>query len=207
MEGSNLVPLIEALDNDIDDLEEALSPLLKASWSEYGSKLPVLDKAQLYILITYAIESMIFSYLRLNGVNAKEHPIFRELTRVKQYFSKVNSAESSGSKRNAQLDKAAAGRFIKHGLAGNDKFDMKEAERLRQAKATAAAKVEQNEKKRKRPDEETTSIEAHAQTDTTKGNEEDAKVQKASRKAEKSFARSKRKSRRNRALKMGRSRL
>lgn len=63
MEGSNLVPLIEALDNDIDDLEEALSPLLKASWSEYGSKLPVLDKAQLYILITYAIESMIFCTL------------------------------------------------------------------------------------------------------------------------------------------------
>ena len=63
MESSNLVPLIEALDNDIDDLEEALSPLLKASLSEHASKLPVLDKAQLYILITYAIESMIFCTL------------------------------------------------------------------------------------------------------------------------------------------------
>ena len=63
MDGNNLVPLIEALDDDIDDLEEALSPLLKASLSEHASKLPVLDKAQLYILITYAIESMIFCTL------------------------------------------------------------------------------------------------------------------------------------------------
>lgn len=65
---------------------------------------------------------MITAYLRLNGVNAKEHPIFRELTRVKQYFSKVNSAESSGSRRNTQLDKAAAGRFIKHGLVSPRPF-------------------------------------------------------------------------------------
>lgn len=63
MEGSNFGPLIEALDNDIDDLEEALSPLLEASLSEHASKLPVLDKAQLYILITYAIESMVFCTL------------------------------------------------------------------------------------------------------------------------------------------------
>ena len=63
MEGNNLAPLIEALDNDIDDLEEALSPLLKASLPEHASKLPVLNKAQLYILITYAIESMIFCTL------------------------------------------------------------------------------------------------------------------------------------------------
>ncbi len=58
------------------------------------------------------------AYLRLNGINAKEHPVFRELTRVKQYFEKIKTAEtvSGNNKPNVQLDKAAAKRFIKHAL-------------------------------------------------------------------------------------------
>ncbi|CAL3968376.1 unnamed protein product, partial [Diplocarpon coronariae] len=33
-------------------------------------------------------------YLRLHGVNAREHPVFKELTRVKQYFDKIKAAET-----------------------------------------------------------------------------------------------------------------
>lgn len=60
METIDLVPLIEALDDNIDDLEEALEPLLKNALSDATGKLPLLDKAQLYVLITYAIESILF---------------------------------------------------------------------------------------------------------------------------------------------------
>lgn len=131
METVDLVPLIESLEDNIDDLEEALDPILKNALSDTAGKLPLLDKAQLYVLITYAIESTLFcmssgakffvrliiiAYLRLNEVNSKEHPVFRELTRVKQYFEKINAAESTGARQNATLDKAAAGRFIKHAL-------------------------------------------------------------------------------------------
>ena len=43
--------------------------------------------------------------------------MFRELTRVKQYFQKVEDVEKMGSRReNLSLDKAAAGRIIKHAL-------------------------------------------------------------------------------------------
>ena len=59
------------------------------------------------------------AYLRLNGVNSKEHPVFRELARVKQYFEKIKAAESAGTKRNVTLDKAAAGRFINKALVGS----------------------------------------------------------------------------------------
>ena len=60
MEVVDLVPLIESLDDNIDDLEEALGPLLKITLSETAGKLPLLDRAQLYVLVTYAIESIIF---------------------------------------------------------------------------------------------------------------------------------------------------
>ncbi|KAG7007729.1 exosome complex protein [Physcia stellaris] len=154
MEAVDMVPLIEQLDDNIDDLEVALSPLCKEALSESASKLPLLDKVQLYVLITYAIESIVFSFLRLNGVNAKEHPIFRELTRVKQYFDKINSAESGDSKREAALDKRAAERFIKHALAGNDKYDLKRAQQQAAERARAHVKIEQLSNKRKRKDGE-----------------------------------------------------
>ena len=138
MDISELVPYIETLEDKIDDLEDALEPILSGSLTETAGRLPLLDKAQLYVLVTYAIESILFcrfclhwsyeiinwhgeAYLRLNGINAKEHPVFRELTRVKQYFEKVKKAEAAGESVTpvAQLDRAAAGRFIKHGLVSS----------------------------------------------------------------------------------------
>ena len=56
------------------------------------------------------------AYLRLNGINAREHPIFAELNRVKQYFEKIKLADSNVATPNAKLDKAAAGRMVKHAL-------------------------------------------------------------------------------------------
>ena len=60
MDSTDIVPLLEALDDNIDDVEEALSPLLKAALPDTAGRLPVLDKAQLYVLVTYAIESILF---------------------------------------------------------------------------------------------------------------------------------------------------
>jgi len=55
--------LLEQLDEEIDDLEESLDPLLKTALSETASKLPLLDKAKLFVLVTYAIESILFCEL------------------------------------------------------------------------------------------------------------------------------------------------
>jgi hypothetical protein len=60
METPSIRPLIDQLEGDIDDLEEALQPLLQNSLDVITQKLPVLDKAKLYVLLTYAIESLIF---------------------------------------------------------------------------------------------------------------------------------------------------
>jgi exosome complex protein LRP1 len=64
MDSSNVLALLEQLDDEIDDLEESLAPLLKTALSETASKLPLLDKAKLYVLVTYAIESMLFCELQ-----------------------------------------------------------------------------------------------------------------------------------------------
>ncbi|KAK5133441.1 hypothetical protein LTR08_007683 [Meristemomyces frigidus] len=142
MDTSDVQALVDDFGGNIDDLEEALAPLLQTALSASTSKLPLLDKAKLYVLATYAIESILFSALRLNGVDAKSHPVFQELTRVKEYFEKIKRAENAGAKRNTAVDKDAAGRFIKHGLAGNDKYDRERSHRAVAERAGAKRKLE-----------------------------------------------------------------
>ncbi|KAJ5692182.1 hypothetical protein N7462_001605 [Penicillium macrosclerotiorum] len=155
MEPTDLLPLLEQLDDNVDDLEDVLQPVLGHQMSKLSKNLPVMDKAKLHVLITYALESLIFSYLRLHGVDAKQHPVFRELTRVKQYFEKMKALETEPEQRTMTLDKAAANRFIKHGLAGNDKLDLERAEKEAKEKARAqfkAAMLQAKNKPAAKPD-------------------------------------------------------
>lgn len=54
-----IAPLVEKLDSQLDKLEDALEPLL-GNLSEMASQLPLLDRAKLYSLTAYAIESLLF---------------------------------------------------------------------------------------------------------------------------------------------------
>lgn len=56
---ADILPQLERLDGEIDDLEAVLEPLL-GNLADVASKLPLLDKAKLYVLATYSIESMLF---------------------------------------------------------------------------------------------------------------------------------------------------
>lgn len=122
----SLHPQIDDLQESLQNLEQTLLPILTAGpLSTATSTLPLLDKAKLYVLATYALESILFSYLRLNGVDAKEHEVYKELARVKEYFSKIAFAEGRGKgAAQPRLDKGAAGRFVKAGLAGKKLEDM-----------------------------------------------------------------------------------
>jgi len=142
MDSADLHDHIDDLGTSIDDLETSLAPLLNTGLSSSTSKLPLLDKAKLYVVATYAIESLLFSYLRLNSVDAKSHAIFQELSRVKQYFEKIKTVESAGLKPTSKLDKGAAGRFVRHALVGNDKYDKERAELAEREKAGAKRKFE-----------------------------------------------------------------
>jgi exosome complex protein LRP1 len=131
---SDLPDRIEDFEVNIDELEALLSPLLTKPLATTASTLPLLDKAKLHILTTYAIESLLFSSLLVSGVNAKEHPIFNELSRLRSYFKKIKDVEEGLVGPKARVDKEAAARFIKHGLSGNDRFDKERRERERLAR-------------------------------------------------------------------------
>jgi exosome complex protein LRP1 len=147
---TDLPDLVEDLEVNIDELFTVLAPLLDAQLSTTASSLPLLDKAKLYVLAAYSIESLLYSTLQASGVNAKEHAIFKELARLKNYFGKIKSVEErtiAPAAPKTKLDVGAAARFIKHGLAGNEKYDLERAERMAKERARAQLKARQINKK------------------------------------------------------------
>lgn len=148
---TDLPDLVEDLEVNIDELTAALDPLLAAPLHTTASSLPLLDKAEFYCMSAYAIEAVLFSVLKASGVNAMEHDVFKEIARLKQYNSKIKHIKDRGvmgsAEGRARLDLGAAQRFIKHGLAGNDRYDLERQERMAKEKARAHLKAQNINKK------------------------------------------------------------
>lgn len=146
---NNVADLLEELGDNIDDLETTLEPLLNAkSLSSLNKNLAPLERAKLLTWLTYAIETILFSQIRLSGAeDPKSHPIMTELKRIQQYMQKVALVEKPDvdKRTNLTLNKEAAGRFIKAGLSGNDKYDQELAERKAREKENAHRKLQQLE--------------------------------------------------------------
>lgn len=59
MDPANISPWLERLDDAVDHLEEATQPLVD-KMADTASKLPLLDRAKIYVLMTYSVESVLF---------------------------------------------------------------------------------------------------------------------------------------------------
>lgn len=70
MDTTDLILLLEHLDDNVDDLEEALEPIVGHSLSKLSKNLPVMDKAKLHVLITYTLDSLLFCLFFLCGCMA-----------------------------------------------------------------------------------------------------------------------------------------
>ena len=91
----SLHELLDTLSSRLAETESSLSILFDGptSLSEVVESLPVLDRAKFFVTLAYAIDSLIFCYLRTKGASFKDHPVMQELERVKTYIRKANSAE------------------------------------------------------------------------------------------------------------------
>ncbi|RKL05540.1 hypothetical protein BFJ68_g10639 [Fusarium oxysporum] len=140
----DITPDLDRLDNQLDDLEEKLQPLL-GNLEGMASQLPLLDKAKLFSLTAYAIESLMFSSLKLNeGNEAQTQAVLTELKRIQQYFGKIKNIESppEPETRTLTINQEATARILKADLL---------AEKIAEERAKALLKSVEN---RKRPAEE-----------------------------------------------------
>jgi exosome complex protein LRP1 len=60
MDTKSVMAAVDQLDENLDDLEESLQPLLENAVATTIKKLPLLDRAKLNVLLVYAVESLLF---------------------------------------------------------------------------------------------------------------------------------------------------
>ena len=63
--------MIDQLEDNLDHLQDALKTILSKSLGELAADYPVLDRAKLYVLVTYAIESAIFCRISSPGSGSR----------------------------------------------------------------------------------------------------------------------------------------
>ncbi|XP_053947952.1 nuclear nucleic acid-binding protein C1D [Anastrepha ludens] len=96
----------------LDKIEQSLNTVVELKDFE---ELSVQEKVKLDNYLAYAINSLYWMYVKLNGDDPNEHNIKNELSRVRQTLIRDQQIHERNTIRPV-LDKAAAGRFIKHGL-------------------------------------------------------------------------------------------
>src|SRR5579871_1095178 len=153
MEPSSIEPLIDDLSTSLNRVDDIVARLTSPTetFSKYVQTLPLLDRAKLLTTTAYALESLLLNALKLSGTDVQQHPINTELQRLKQYFEKIKLAENPNAVNKPEgmgVDKAAAGRFIKAGLAGNERWDRERATQIERERAGAAVKLKQLDNKR-----------------------------------------------------------
>lgn len=110
LKDEELVANMQNLDHSIVNIET----LLESRMSVDYNSLSVEDKIKHDLLIAFALDSLYWMYLRLDGTDPTTHNIKRELDRVK---TTMDMAKGAMAKKNMpRVDKGAAGRFVGHAL-------------------------------------------------------------------------------------------
>ncbi|KAL7790770.1 Sas10/Utp3/C1D family protein [Trichoderma ceciliae] len=141
-----IMPDVERLGYQLDKLEDALEPLL-GNLSQMASQLPLLDRAKLFSLTAYAIESLLFSSMKVQGIDAQNHAVYTELKRVQQYFAKIKAAEEPEAKRTLTVNQEATARILKADLSDNKSLSAKLAEKIAEERAKALLKAAESKKR------------------------------------------------------------
>ncbi|KAK9456974.1 hypothetical protein V1511DRAFT_495828 [Dipodascopsis uninucleata] len=129
-EQDELTPFVKSLNDELDGLKAKLHPLFSAgSLINYSKDMKALERAKTYVMMLYALNSSIFATMKVAGIDVSENSIMNDIKRVQEYMSKIKTAEELAAGRTLQLDREAAGRFIKNALAGNDQYDNARSER------------------------------------------------------------------------------
>ncbi|VVT54459.1 uncharacterized protein SAPINGB_P004086 [Magnusiomyces paraingens] len=122
------VPQVQKIVDGLGTQVDALKPLLEDLLTEDVEDLSPLDQANHYAAITYALDAVIFAYLKSIGADPKNHPISTELQRVKATMTRLAAAKNkpgeglstssipSTEPSRPRIDKEAAARFVKHSL-------------------------------------------------------------------------------------------
>lgn len=83
---------VNNLKAQVTSLEKLLEPISSQSLTQLTSQLTPLDAAKLYNTVAYALSTLEVCYLKLNGIDHKEHAIVSDLASVQAAMKKTTDA-------------------------------------------------------------------------------------------------------------------
>jgi len=119
----------------VENVEETMKPLLNTSRAELVREMDSMETIKIDLATAFTVNSLFWSYLVLQGVDPKSHPIKQELDRVQSYMAKVKEIEDK--KKAPRLAKDAAKRFVRNAM-----FDLKEKNEQKKSKEREAGPVD-----------------------------------------------------------------
>lgn len=111
--------LLVTLDTSVDQLDESLESITKKSLDDIAeSKSNTIERIRTYNNYSYVLMSLIFSYLKTIGVSTDEHPILRELARVKSNMKRLKDLEQNKTKEESSKEQSSeqAKEFLRNAL-------------------------------------------------------------------------------------------
>eukprot|EP01117_Protostelium_nocturnum_P008030 TRINITY_DN2859_c0_g2_i1.p1 TRINITY_DN2859_c0_g2~~TRINITY_DN2859_c0_g2_i1.p1 ORF type:complete len:174 (+),score=62.37 TRINITY_DN2859_c0_g2_i1:425-946(+) len=108
--------LMSNLEDGIGSLEDMLKPFLQRPYDQMIDEMDAVTVAKMNVMFAYALNSLYFAFLRTRGQNPNEHPVKKELDRIKEYYQKVKDTSEKNSVPQMKLNVDAANRFINSAL-------------------------------------------------------------------------------------------
>ncbi|ORX36778.1 hypothetical protein BD324DRAFT_681543 [Kockovaella imperatae] len=137
---------IAGLLKTLPELEQAFEAVLsRPSWTETVDQMNPLDRAKLDILMAYAINDLVWMYLKVKGVDPASHDVSTELDRIKTYYGKIRAAEEPKAQPSRKIDVPAANRFISSAIPKSQKEHHASTSAQAMAQSQAKRAVEEAE--------------------------------------------------------------
>ncbi|CAD7091535.1 unnamed protein product [Hermetia illucens] len=109
---TNFVNKVTNISATLDKIEESIQQMLEVRDYE---RLSTQEKVKYDLYLSYAINSLYWMYVKIQGMDPNNHDIKHELSRVRQAMMRDKALHDRNTIRPV-LDQGAAGRFIRHGL-------------------------------------------------------------------------------------------
>tara|TARA_B110000208_G_C11716531_1_gene411279 strand:- start:133 stop:888 length:756 start_codon:yes stop_codon:yes gene_type:complete len=86
---------VRNISSQLEGVRAHLKPLLQLPIQTTLTTMPPIERARLQVAVGFAVNALMFIYLKTKGENPSEHPVKKELDRVRAYLKKMKSAEAS----------------------------------------------------------------------------------------------------------------
>lgn len=84
----------QAFDESVNDFNKGVDPILRKTLDELAASDDALKSLKAYNSYGYILISSLYAYLKSTGTDTKDHPIMKELERIKLYMKKAKDIES-----------------------------------------------------------------------------------------------------------------